>query len=95
MPTLEGGRARVTVPAGTQSGRQFRLRGKGMPPLRGGGRGDLYIEMVVETPVNLTKKQKELLAEFEKEAGEGGKPTSPESEGFLSRMKDIWEDLRD
>lgn len=95
VPTLEGGRARVTVPAGTQSGRQFRLRGKGMPPLRGSGRGDLYIEMTVETPVNLTKKQKELLAEFEDGSGEGGKSTSPESEGFLSRVKDIWEDLRD
>ena len=69
VPTVDGSRARVTVPAGTQSGHQFRLRGKGMTVLRSPARGDMYIQAIVETPVNLTKRQQELLREFEK-AGE-------------------------
>jgi len=88
VPTLDGGRTKLTIPDGTQSGRQFRMRGKGMPVMRGAGmRGDLYIEVAVETPVKLSKKQKELLREFEK-ASEGG--THPESEGFLSKIKEFW-----
>src|ERR1043166_359867 len=65
VPTLEGGKTRVTVPDGTQSGRRFRLRGKGMPVLRSHEIGDMYVEVVVETPQNLTKRQRELLREFE------------------------------
>jgi molecular chaperone DnaJ len=85
VPTLDGGRAKVAVPEGTQSGRQFRLRAKGMPVLRGGGmHGDLYVEVTVETPAKLSKKQKELLKEFEKLSEAG---TNPESEGFLARAK--------
>ena len=88
VPTLEGGRAKVSIPEGTQSGHQFRLRGKGMPVLRGGGMsGDLYVEVVVETPVRLSKKQKEILRAFEKECAPG---TQPESEGFLARLKEFW-----
>ena len=69
VPTCDGGKAQVTIPEGTQSGRQFRLRGKGMPVLRGGGMtGDLYVELTVETPVKLSKKQKDMLRAFEKEA---------------------------
>ena len=72
VPTLDGGRAKITMPEGTQSGRQFRLRGKGMPVLRGGGMaGDLYVEVAVETPVKLSKKQKELLREFESAERQG------------------------
>ncbi|HEV2301910.1 MAG TPA: molecular chaperone DnaJ, partial [Stellaceae bacterium] len=93
VPTVDGTRSRVTVPAGTQSGHQFRLRGKGMTVLRSPVRGDMYIHAVVETPVNLNKRQQELLREFEK-AGEGGK-THPESEGFFARVKEFFEDLRD
>ncbi|HLY45796.1 MAG TPA: molecular chaperone DnaJ [Stellaceae bacterium] len=93
VPTVEGSRTRVTVPAGTQSGHQFRLRGKGMTVLRSALRGDMYIQAVVETPVNLTKRQQELLREFEKE-GEHGK-TNPESEGFFARVKEFFEDLRE
>ena len=93
VPTVEGSRTRVTVPAGTQSGHQFRLRGKGMTVLRSPARGDMYIQAVVETPVNLTKRQQELLREFEK-AGENGK-TNPESEGFFARVKEFFEDLRE
>jgi molecular chaperone DnaJ len=67
-PTLDGGRTRVKIPAGSQSGRQLRLRGKGMPQLRGGRYGDLYLELQVETPVNLTARQKELLRSSRKPA---------------------------
>jgi molecular chaperone DnaJ len=93
VPAIDGSRAKLTVPAGSQSGRQFRLRGKGMSVLRSPARGDMYIEVVVETPVNLSKRQQELLREFE-EAG-GGKNTSPETEGFFARVKEFFGDLRD
>ncbi|HWC63925.1 MAG TPA: molecular chaperone DnaJ [Rhizomicrobium sp.] len=87
VPTLDGGRAKVAIPEGTQSGRQFRLKGKGMPVLRSTQKGDLYIEVAVETPVKLTKRQKELLREFEKGSEAG---THPEAEGFLARLKEFW-----
>ena len=93
VPTVEGSRTRVTVPAGTQSGRQFRLRAKGMTVLRSVARGDMFIEAVVETPMNLSKRQQELLREFEKE-GENRR-THPESEGFFARVKEFFEDLRE
>jgi molecular chaperone DnaJ len=93
VPTVDGGRTRVTVPAGTQYGHQFRLRSKGMPVLRSPARGDMYIQAVIETPVNLTKHQQELLREFEK-SGEKEK-TNPESEGFFARVKEFFEDLRE
>ena len=93
VPTVEGGRTKVTVPAGTQSGHQFRLRGKGMTVLRSSLRGEMFIEVIVETPQNLTKRQQELLREFEKE-GDGGR-TYPESEGFFARVKEFFEDLRE
>jgi molecular chaperone DnaJ len=88
VPTCDGGKARIAIPEGTQAGRQFRLRGKGMPVLRGGGMaGDLYIEVSVETPVKLTKKQKEMLRAFEKESETG---CNPESEGFFAKVKEFW-----
>jgi len=93
VPTIDGSRARVTIPAGTQSGHQFRLRAKGMSVLRSPARGDMYIEAVVETPRNLTKHQQDLLREFEK-VGETAK-TSPDSEGFFARVREFWDDLRD
>ena len=65
VPTIDGGRSRVKIPEGSQSGRQMRLRAKGMPALRGNGTGDMFIELAVETPVNLTARQKELLQEFD------------------------------
>ncbi|MCH8917039.1 MAG: molecular chaperone DnaJ [Proteobacteria bacterium] len=91
VPTVDGGRARVTIPDGTQSGHQFRLRGKGMSVMRSAARGDMYIRAIVETPVKLSKRQKELLREFESAA----KPakTNPESEGLFSQVKEAWEDL--
>ncbi|MBV9542647.1 MAG: molecular chaperone DnaJ, partial [Alphaproteobacteria bacterium] len=88
VPTLDGNRAKVTIGEGTQSGRQFRLKGKGMPVLRGGGlQGDLYVEVVVETPVKLSKKQKELLREYEKLSETG---CYPESEGWLNKVKTLF-----
>ena len=96
VPTIEGKRAKVTIPKGAQSGHQFRLRGKGMSVLRSQARGDMYIDVVVETPVNLSKRQEELLREFQGEKpAKGESTTSPESEGFFSRVKELWEDLTD
>ncbi len=92
VPTIDGARARVNIPAGSQSNNQFRLKGKGMGVMRGTGRGDMYIQSVVETPVNLSKKQQELLREF---ARAGGNETSPESAGFFAKVKELWDDLRE
>jgi len=93
VPTVDGGRARITIPEGTQPGRQFRLRGKGMPVLQGGSRGDMFIRAAVETPQNLTKRQKELLQEF---ADAGTDETNhPESHGFFARVKELWGGLTD
>jgi molecular chaperone DnaJ len=91
VPSIDGSRARVSVPAGAQTGQRFRLKGKGMSVLRSHARGDMYIQVSVETPVNLTKRQQELLREFET-VGKG-KKTSPESEGFFARVREFWEDL--
>jgi molecular chaperone DnaJ len=90
VPTIDGGRGRVQVPSGSQSGRQMRLRNKGMPPLRGGGTGDMIIELAVETPVNLTSKQKELLREFEDLSSEN----NPESSSFFSSVKSFWDSMK-
>lgn len=92
VPTVEGKRAKVSIPSGTQTGDQFRLRGKGMSILRSTNRGDMYIEVAVETPVNLNTDQKKILKDFE---GKAGKKTSPESEGFFSKVKELWEDMKD
>jgi len=87
VPTVDGDRVTVKIPEGTQSGRQFRLRGKGMPVLRGGGTaGDLYVDVAVETPIKLSKKQKELLRAFEKESEPG---SQPETEGFFAKVKEF------
>ena len=92
VPTLTGGRTRITIPEGTQTGRQFRLRGKGMPTLRSSGTtgaaGDLYVHAVVETPVNLNRKQKDLLKAFDKELGDAN---SPETQSFNTRVKDFFD----
>lgn len=92
VATLDGTQTRVKVPEGTQSDRQFRLKGKGMPILRQPNIGDLYIQVDVETPQNLTKRQRELLTEFEEISS---KENSPQSSGFFSRMKDFFESIAD
>ncbi|MDX5414673.1 MAG: molecular chaperone DnaJ [Rhodobacterales bacterium] len=90
VPTIDGGRSRVKIPAGSQSGRQMRLRSKGMPALRGGPEGDMFIELAVETPVNLTSRQKELLHEFEKLSEDN----NPESKSFFSSVKNFWDSMK-
>jgi molecular chaperone DnaJ len=88
VTTLDGTQTRVKVPEGTQNGRQFRLKGKGMPVLRQPQMGDLYIQVAVETPQSLSKRQRELLEEFEQLSS---RENSPQSSGFFSRMKDFFE----
>jgi molecular chaperone DnaJ len=101
VPAIDGSRAKVTVPAGAQTGHRLRLRGKGMSVLNKSVRGDMYIELRVETPVNLNKEQTAALRAFEKtltgKSGKasGGKSTSPESDGFFARAKELWDDLTD
>ena len=90
VPTIDGGRSRVSIPQGSQSGRQMRLRSKGMPALRGGGQGDMFIELAVETPVNLTARQKELLREFE----ELSEDNNPESKSFFKSVKGFWDSMK-
>jgi molecular chaperone DnaJ len=90
VPTIDGGRSRVKILAGSQSGRQMRLRSKGMPALRGGPAGDMFIELAVETPVNLTSRQKELLREFE----DLSEDNNPESKSFFSSVKHFWDSMK-
>ncbi len=87
VPTIDGKRARVNVPEGAQNGKQFRLKGKGMPVLRSNQHGDMYIQVAVETPVNLSRRQRDILAEFERES----RNNSPESEGFFAKAKAFWD----
>lgn len=87
VPTIDGKKARVTIPDGAQNGKQFRLKSKGMPVLRSAQHGDMYIQVSVETPVNLSRRQRELMQEFDKEA----RNNSPESEGFFAKAKAFWE----
>jgi molecular chaperone DnaJ len=88
VPTVDGGRANVKIPEGTQTGKRFRLNGKGMPVLRSRSSGDMYVQVSVETPQKLTKRQKELLKEFDKESS---KDTQPESAGFFAKMREFFE----
>jgi molecular chaperone DnaJ len=94
VPVVDGTKAKVKIPPGTQTGDQFRLRGKGFSVLRSTARGDMYIQVAVETPQNLTRRQRELLEEFEAEAQGNGKG-SPESEGFFSKVKEFFEGGRE
>ena len=93
VPTVDGGRARITVPAGTQTGHQFRLRDKGMTVLRSNAHGDMFVQTMVETPVSLTKEQKDLLKQFADTGGDA--QHSPESAGFFDKVKELWEDLKE
>ena len=90
VPTIDGGRSRVKIPQGSQSGRQMRLRGKGMPAIKSSHSGDMFIELAVETPVNLTQRQKELLREFEKLSEDN----NPESTSFFSSVKSFWDTMK-
>lgn len=90
VPTIDGGKSRVKVTAGSQTGRQLRLRGKGMPALRGGGSGDMVIELAVETPVNLTARQREILQEFDTLAADN----NPEGTSFFAKVKGFWDGMK-
>ena len=90
VPTIDGGRSRVKVPEGSQSGRQMRLKAKGMPALRGGAPGDMFIELAVETPVNLTARQKEILREFDKIEAEN----NPQASSFFKSVKSFWDSMK-
>ena len=92
VPTIDGGRTRVKIPEGTESGKQFRLKDKGMPVLRSRQQGDLYIQVEVETPKNLSRKQRDLLKSFEEASSAS---TSPASTGFFARVKDFFEGIRE
>ena len=92
VPTLDGGRTRVKVPEGSQTGKQFRMKGKGMPVLRSSATGDMFIQVEVETPKNLSPKQRKILEEFERASTES---TSPESTGFFARVKEFFEGIRE
>jgi len=92
LPGIDGERHTVPIPAGIQSGKQLRRRGAGMPVLQGRGRGDLVMEIMVETTTKLTARQKELLRELqETETGD----ECPQSKGFFDRLKEAWNDLTD
>jgi molecular chaperone DnaJ len=93
IPTIEGKLARVTIPEGTPTGHQFRLKNKGMSILRSMARGDMFVQTLVETPVHLTDRQKELLEEFSKEGD--AQTHSPQSHGFFDKVKELWEDLKE
>ena len=88
VPTVDGSRSKVKVPEGTQTGKRFRLGGKGMPVLRSRDRGDMVVQVAVETPQKLTKRQKELLREFDKDSS---KDTQPESAGFFAKMREFFD----
>ena len=90
LGAIDGAETKVKIPEGTQTGRQFKVRGKGMPVLRSKDFGDLYVQAVVETPQNLTRRQRELLAEFDQESSHR---TQPESAGFFAKMKDFLDNI--
>ena len=90
VPTIDGGRSRVKIPHGSQSGRQMRLRAKGMPAIKSTQKGDMFIELAVETPVNLTGQQKEILREFERLSEDN----NPESKSFFSSVKSFWDTMK-
>ena len=87
VPTIDGGKAKVKIPAGTQNGKQFRLKGKGMPMMRNKNYGDLYIQAVTEVPISLTKEQKSLLEQFKKLEDSKSNPTI---KNFFEKAKRFW-----
>jgi molecular chaperone DnaJ len=94
VPTIDGKKTTVKIPNGTQTGQQFRLKGKGMPVMRSASRGDMFIDVFVETPVNLNKKQEELIRELDKSvSGKNANKHSPASSSFFGKVKELWDDL--
>ena len=87
IPTIDGGKAKIKIPSGTQSGKQFRLRGKGMPYMRGSGNGDLYVQMNTEVPISLNNEQRELLEKFRDIENE---KSNPSIKKFFQKAKSFW-----
>lgn len=95
VPTIEGQKASIKIPSGTQTGQQLRLKSKGMNIMRSEQRGDMFVEIFVETPVNLDKKQTDLMKQLDESLEKAGRKNTPQSEGFFSKMKDLWTDLKE
>jgi len=99
IPTISGEKTKIKIPVGTQTGQQLRLKGKGMTILNSDSRGDAFVKIFVETPVNLDKKQQDLIKQLNKTlgdtAGKSANKHSPESSGFFTKMRDMWDDLTD
>ncbi len=95
VPTIEGEKNSIKIPTGTQTGQQIRVKSKGMNVMRSETRGDLFIEIFVETPVNLDKKQTDLMKQLDETLQKTGRKNTPESEGFFKKMKELWDDIRD
>jgi len=93
VPTLTG-RAKLKIPAETQTGKPFRLRGKGVKPVRGGAEGDLICQIQVETPVNLTRRQRELMEELHQSLIDGGERHNPQAQSWLNGVKGFFEDMK-
>lgn len=100
IPNIDGGKSKIKIPTGTQTGQQLRLRGKGMSIMNSNNRGDAFVEIFVETPVNLDKKQEKMMRDLDNSLNAdgdkgGSNKHSPESSGFFARMRDVWDDLKD
>lgn len=95
VPTIEGQKSSIKIPSGTQTGQQLRLKGKGMNIMRSENRGDMFVEIFVETPVNLDKKQTDLMKQLDDSLEKAGRKNTPQSEGFFTKVKDLWTDLKE
>jgi molecular chaperone DnaJ len=95
VPTIEGQKSSIKIPSGTQTGQQLRLKGKGMNIMRSESRGDMFVEIFVETPVNLDKKQTDLMKQLGDSLEKAGHKNTPQSEGFFTKVKDLWTDLKE
>ena len=95
VPTIEGQKASIKIPSGTQTGQQLRLKSKGMAVMRADTRGDMFVEIFVETPVNLDKKQIDIMKQLDDSLEKAGRKNTPQSEGFFTKVKDLWSDLKE
>jgi molecular chaperone DnaJ len=95
VPTIEGQKSSIKIPSGTQTGQQLRLKSKGMNIMRSEQRGDMFVEIFVETPINLDKKQIDIMKQLDESLEKAGRKNTPQSEGFFTKMKDLWTDLKE
>jgi len=95
VPIIDGQKSSIKIPSGTQTGQQLRLKSKGMNVMRSEQRGDMFVEIFVETPINLDKKQTDLMKQLDDSLEKAGRKNTPQSEGFFSKVKDMWSDLKE